>query len=861
MRCSMTPSRAGAADPSASVPTSTARLPPALRVLSPAVGPLLIAAAVLIVTRGFWLQGRLSREHVDLLSFWLPRWCAMGKAVFAGHVPTWLPNQFGGVPFASDPQSGWAYIPVLLLFGTTSCARAFGLLITLNPLLAGLGMYAFFRGDRLSRPAATVGGLVMALVIAGSIVALSMPFAGALAWTAVALAGLSRLVHARRPAPIAGWLALTALGWSQIAAAHLTNGLLMGTAVMALYALARLTAQVRAGERSLRSAAMLALVFAAALPVLAAAVLYPRLMLLPRTYIGQGYLQLGALTGQLGGFTNASAIRLSPLTLQGTNVWWGTRFARGPGGYVGASTILLIAFGVWSRRWRLPALAFAACGFAGWALNQNRLIGSRLHTLVLHTAVGELWLRDPYRFRYLLIPAFAALGAYGLEAWLDACADGKAAPLRTAGTLAGGALVVFVRLPLVGGAVPGDFRPFAVGVVPALFLLWLVAQRRPWAALALLFVLAVELTGTALAGQAGAPLNGGAEIAQSSAPARGPGPAFATWHTPWIDPASYLTPGAIGRTLMRSAGDGGRYLTFDPAIADREPKGFLYHQSPPNWPAYANGRSVLFGLSEIQGYSPVQLLRYWTYLRTLDRIAPIYYNAATFQSDGAPVLDLFGVEWVSQPSSEATPPPGGAPVATEGDWTLYRINDPSPRASLYSSWRVVPSSSALQAAVDPPSEAVDPPTHQDRLVYLERPPASGGRILQQGQGIPGAGYGPAPYRQLSDEHAQVRVTSGEDGVVLVRNPWDDNWHATVDGRPVPLLHADYVMQGVAVPAGTHTVDLYYQDTAIGVGLWISGVAWMLLLVAFVVLHLREARAGLRRVAENRTPRSGPPRGT
>src|SRR6266576_648629 len=93
-------------------------------------------------TRGFWLQGRLSREHVDLLSFWLPRWCAMGKGVFAGQVPTWLPNQFGGVPFASDPQSGWAYLPVMFLFGATSCSRALGLLITLNPILAGLGMYA-----------------------------------------------------------------------------------------------------------------------------------------------------------------------------------------------------------------------------------------------------------------------------------------------------------------------------------------------------------------------------------------------------------------------------------------------------------------------------------------------------------------------------------------------------------------------------------------------------------------------------------------------------------------------------------------------------------------------------------------------
>src|SRR5437879_11147964 len=167
MRCSMTPSRAGAPVPSASSPTPTAPSSPALRMLAPAAGPLLIAAAVLIMTRGFWLQGRLSREHVDLLSFWLPRWCAMGKAVFAGHVPTWLPNQFGGVPFASDPQSGWVYLPVLVLFSGLSCARALGAFLTLQPLVAGVGMYWFFRNEGTGRPAATVGGLTLALSMTG----------------------------------------------------------------------------------------------------------------------------------------------------------------------------------------------------------------------------------------------------------------------------------------------------------------------------------------------------------------------------------------------------------------------------------------------------------------------------------------------------------------------------------------------------------------------------------------------------------------------------------------------------------------------------------------------------------------------
>ena len=186
-------------------PRPTAVSPAGRPFLRAAAGPVLIVAAVLVVLHGFWLEGRLTTQQVDLLSWWLPRWCAMGKAVASGHIPTWLPNQFGGVPFASDPQSGWMYVPVMALFATLPCTRAFGWFVTLQPILAGLGMYAFFRHEGTGRPAATVGGLTLALSIAGSAVVLSMPFSGTLAWTGVSLAAVSGFLHARTPASRVGW--------------------------------------------------------------------------------------------------------------------------------------------------------------------------------------------------------------------------------------------------------------------------------------------------------------------------------------------------------------------------------------------------------------------------------------------------------------------------------------------------------------------------------------------------------------------------------------------------------------------------------------------------------------------------------
>src|SRR5205823_13781459 len=91
----------------------------------------------------------------------------------------------------------------------------------------------------------------------------------------------------------------------------------------------------------------------------------------------------------------------------------------------------------------------------------------------------------------------------------------------------------------------------------------------------------------------------------------GLGHSFPKFHAPFIDPAAYLTPGPIGRTLIAARDDHGRYLSFDPAIAARDPRGFLFHQDPGHWPAYEDGRSIVFGLAEAQGYSPAPEERYW----------------------------------------------------------------------------------------------------------------------------------------------------------------------------------------------------------------------------------------------------------
>src|SRR5262245_16643382 len=196
-------------------------------------GPAVIVTGVVIVLNGFVFRGRM--PMADPLRFWLPTYCHLGRSVAAGHIPAWGPYLIGGAPFAADPQSGWMYLPAMALFGALPCDVAIRFLIAVQPIMAGLGIYAFARSEGLSRVASTAGGLVLALMISSTDLATSVPFAGSLAWTALLLAAASKGAHAGSGLSRLVWGTLAALAWGQLAAAHFSVGLVFGTGVLLSY--------------------------------------------------------------------------------------------------------------------------------------------------------------------------------------------------------------------------------------------------------------------------------------------------------------------------------------------------------------------------------------------------------------------------------------------------------------------------------------------------------------------------------------------------------------------------------------------------------------------------------------------------
>ena len=96
---------------------------------------------------------------------------------------------------------------------------------------------------------------------------------------------------------------------------------------------------------------------------------------------------------------------------------------------------------------------------------------------------------------------------------------------------------------------------------------------------------------------------------------------------------------------------------------------------------------------------------------------------------------------------------------------------------------------------------------------------------------PGAAGG---ARIVEDEPERVAIEADANrrALLVLADVHYPGWKAEVDGEEVPIERVDYLLRGVALPAGRHTVEFRYEPLSWRIG-WITSLAALLVLLGVV----------------------------
>ncbi|MCE9613634.1 MAG: YfhO family protein [Lentisphaerae bacterium] len=89
----------------------------------------------------------------------------------------------------------------------------------------------------------------------------------------------------------------------------------------------------------------------------------------------------------------------------------------------------------------------------------------------------------------------------------------------------------------------------------------------------------------------------------------------------------------------------------------------------------------------------------------------------------------------------------------------------------------------------------------------------------------------------------VEVTADQPALLVRSVKYDADWTATINGQPVQILRANYLFQGIPVPAGTSHLSLQYAPSRRNVTVAAAGRAALLLLILASLWRRDATRAG------------------
>ena len=238
------------------------------------------------------IQMPFSVARVDTLTFYMPMYSELGRSLRGLDIPGWSPAIMSGAPFAGDPQSGWGYIPAMVIFTLFPSLTGFKIFILAHVFFAATATFLYVRNLGIRPFGAFAAGLVFCMGNFMERTACCTIHVQVAVWIPFVFLCIDRSQLAQNWRRRGGWLLAAGFGCSQIVAGWIGQGAYYGGLAVAIYVLYRFLISPRrdvSWNRRVRSLVLSGAVMAAIAGSLAATAVLPRLEVIDRSNLATLY--------------------------------------------------------------------------------------------------------------------------------------------------------------------------------------------------------------------------------------------------------------------------------------------------------------------------------------------------------------------------------------------------------------------------------------------------------------------------------------------------------------------------------------------------------------------------------------------
>ena len=232
---------------------------------------------------------------------------------------------------------------------------------------------------------------------------------------------------------------------------------------------------------------------------------------------------------------------------------------------------------------------------------------------------------------------------------------------------------------------------------------------------------------------------------------------------------------------------------------------------------FAPNLSIPFKLQTVEGYDPLYLARYGELIAASERGKPDisppfgFNRIITPHNYQSPIIDLLNVKYVLSLQEENSDKL--VKIFQEGQTHVYENKNVLPRAFMVYDYQLAQDK---QEAID---LLMNEETDLAKTVILEEPLLELDLI---------EGENEINIKNYQENEVIIEVETDQQGILVLTDSYYPGWQAIVDDKEAPIYRADYSFRAVLVPKGKHKVFFIYKPQSFKMGAAISLISLIFL---------------------------------